>query len=202
MSLSFGVTFDYLCPFARNASEHILCALDAGADWRVRFLPYSLTQCHVKEGEPAVWDRDEPNAASGILALQVGVAVRDRAPHRFAAVHRAIFAARHDHGANLKDADVLHEVVRDAGVDADAIFARVTSGEAMHVLRTEHETVVRDHNVWGVPTFIAADRAVFVRLMDRPNGDPGHARRTIERVLDLVVGVPNLHEFKETVLAR
>jgi hypothetical protein len=51
-----------------------------------------------------------------------------------------------------------------------------------------------------VPTFVAGDRAVFVRLMDRPEGDAAHATRTIERVLDLVEGFPTLHEFKQTDL--
>jgi len=40
MSLTFAVTWDYRCPFARNAHEHVLTALDAGADWDVRFVPF------------------------------------------------------------------------------------------------------------------------------------------------------------------
>ena len=30
MTLSFGVTFDYRCPFARNAHEHLVAGLQAG----------------------------------------------------------------------------------------------------------------------------------------------------------------------------
>jgi hypothetical protein len=58
--------------------------------------------------------------------------------------------------------------------------------------------------VWGVPTFIAGDEAVFVRLMDRaPAGsDPAPSIRAVERVVDMVTGWPELNEFKHTVVRR
>src|SRR5687767_5269540 len=93
----FAITFDYRCPFARNAAEHVLAALDDGAPWNVHFVPFSLGQAHVEEGGTDVWDR--PDDDSGLLALQVGVAVRDAVePATFRAVHRDLFALRHDHG--------------------------------------------------------------------------------------------------------
>lgn len=66
------------------------------------------------------------------------------------------------------------------------------------VLREEHSRAAADHDVWGVPTFIAGDQAVFVRLMEPPAGDRDLAVRTVERVLDLVGGWPQLNEFKHT----
>ena len=200
MTRAFALTFDYLCPFARNANEHVIAALEAGVDWDVTFTPYSLAQGHVPEGEPAVWDRDEPFTESGILALAVGLVVRDEHPDRFLAVHRGLFAARHDAGEDIKDPAVVGRVLTDAGLDGDDVLDRARSVAALKQLRTEHDAGVADHDVWGVPTFIAGDRAVFVRLMDRPDGDTAHATRSIERVLDLVEGFPTLHEFKQTDL--
>jgi hypothetical protein len=196
----FGITFDYLCPFARNANEHVTAALRDGADWDVSFVPYSLAQGHVDDGEPAVWDRDDRDRVSGILALQVGLTVRDEHPDAFLDVHDALFAARHDEGLDIKDPAVLHRVLDDAGLDADAVLEQARSGQAPKVLQSEHEAAVDDHAVWGVPTFIAGGRAVFVRLLDRPEGDGGRARDRIETVLDLVEGELELHEFKQTVL--
>jgi hypothetical protein len=199
---SFGLTFDYLCPFARNAHEHVLTALEDGADWDVRFMPYSLSQGHLDEGEPAYWDREDPDAGSGILALQIGLAVRDHLPERFLEVHHGLFAARHDHGRDIKEREVVRDVLTGLGVDADDILGIVDDRRPLKVLAEEHTAGVEHHNVWGVPTFIAGGRAVFVRLMDRPEGDVEHARRTIDQVLDLVEGSPMLHEFKQTVLDR
>jgi len=56
--------------------------------------------------------------------------------------------------------------------------------------------------VFGVPTFIVGDEAVFVRVMDRPGGDAAVARRTVERVLETIAGWPELNEFKHTSIAR
>ena len=202
MTRSFQITFDYLCPFARNANEHVVEGLRHEADWDVRFLPYSLSQGHVEEGETAVWDRDEPDEVSGILALQVGLAVRDRHPEHFLDVHQALFAARHDEGRDIKDPTVLREVLANAGLPADEVFARLEDGHALDTLRSEHTEAVEKHEVWGVPTFITDRRAVFVRLMDRPDGDGSLAKQRIEHVVALVDAPVELHEFKQVDLPR
>jgi hypothetical protein len=200
MPTDFGITFDYLCPFARNANEHVIEALTAGADWEVTFTPYSLAQGHVEEGDPDVWDTDDPSAVPGILALQVGLAVRDHFPDRFLDAHVALFAARHDEGADIKDEAVLRRALESAGLEPDAVFELVRGGEPLESLRKEHERNVNEHGVWGVPTFVAGGRSVFVRLLDRPEGDADRATDRITRVVDLVLGFPELHEFKQADL--
>jgi hypothetical protein len=197
---TFALTFDYLCPFARNAHEHVVEGLRDGADWDVTFVPYSLAQGHVDEGDPDVWDTDDPDAAAGLLALQVGLAVRDHAPEDFLDVHERLFAARHDEGRDLKDRSVLRDVLEASRADADAILDIVDEGGPLKVLRTEHQDAVAEHNVWGVPTFIAGGRAVFVRFLDRPEGDAARARARIEPTVDQVVEAPMVHEFKQTDL--
>ncbi len=195
MPLAFAVTWDYRCPFARNAHEHVLSALEAGADWDVTFLPFSLGQVHVEEGGPDVWD--DPDSDSGLLGLQVGVAVRDLLPGAFRAVHGALFTHRHDQAGSLRDEQALRNVLKAADVDADAVFAEVASGRPLARIKAEHTSYAASHDVWGVPTFIVGEQAAFVRLMHRPEGDAGEARRTIERVVDLLAW-PDLNEFKHT----
>lgn len=197
---SFSVTFDYLCPFARNAHEHVVAGLGAGAAWDVTFTPFSLLQAHVEEGGEPVWTLAEP--AKGVLALEVGIVVRDRFPERFGAAHVGLFAARHDDGRDIGDPAVLRAVLADAGVPADEVFAQIDDGWPRKELQAAHEAAVADHEVFGVPTFVAGDRAVFVRLMTRPAGDGALARATIDRVLDLVVDHPELNEFKATTIPR
>lgn len=196
---SFAVTWDYRCPFARIGHLHVIEGLRAGADWDVTFAPFSLGQAHVEEGQPDVWDN--PAAESGLLALQVGVTVRDRFPEAFLDVHEALFDARHVAGADLRDESVLRAVLDTHGLDADEVLDATHDG-ALDVVHKEHDRVVADHDVWGVPTFIVGDQSVFVRLMAGPDGDSELAVRTVERVLDLVTGWPELNEFKHTSIAR
>ncbi|ALG10702.1 DsbA family protein [Kibdelosporangium phytohabitans] len=202
MAVEFAVTWDYRCPFARNAHEHILTGLAAGADWDVRFLPYSLGQGHVEEGQPSVWDR--PDLDRGILALRVGVVVRDEYPELFPAVHRALFEARHDEGLHLEERAVIEKVLAVRGVPAAEVLARVDTGEPLEIVRAEHEQFVGSHKVWGVPTFIAGQQAVFVRLMNRARSgaDSGVSVRSVERIFDLLTGWVDLNEFKHTSVSR
>jgi len=197
---SFAITWDYRCPFARNAHEHVLAGLEAGADWDVRFVPFSLGQVHVEEGQLPIWER--PDDDSGLLALQVGTVVRDSFPDAFLGVHSALFALRHDEGRDIRDESLVRGVLTEHGVDADAVFATITSGEALETVRREHSEVAKSHDVWGVPTFIVGDRAAFIRFMNRPEGDLELGRRTVSRVVDMLETFPELNEFKHTTLSR
>jgi hypothetical protein len=196
----FAVTYDYRCPFARNACEHVVAALEAGAPYRVRFWPFSLHQVHVRKGERDVWD--DPLRTADLLALRVGLAVRDNWPDAFDAVHLALFAARHDRGLDLRDESVLGAVVKESGLDADDVLARARTDAVLDTLRSEHTHAARKHGVFGVPTFVVDGHAAFIRIMDRPEGNAGRARATVERLVDLVDDWPALNELKHTRVPR
>jgi hypothetical protein len=196
----FTVNWDYRCPFAYIVHDHVVTALRDGAGWDVGFVAFSLGQVHVAEGEPDIWER--PDDDSGLLALQAGVVVRDRWPERFLDVHLALFALRHDQGRRLRDEAEVRRTLSEQGVDADAVFEEIASGRPLATVRQEHTTSAEEHEVWGVPTFVRGDAAVFVRLMQKPEGDGAYARRSIERIIGLMDDVPELNELKHTSLKR
>ena len=197
---AFAVTWAYRCPFARNFSEHVLAGLAAGAPWEVTWIPFALEQTHVAEGAPDAWD--DPSKGPALLGLQAGIAVRDQFPEQFLLAHGALFAARHDLGLDLRDPEMVKEALSATGVDPEAVMAEVETGRPMETLRKEHEQAVAEHSVFGVPTVIAGGRATFVRIMHRPHGDADLAVRTVERVLDLSTGWPELNELKHTTISR
>lgn len=197
---SFSVTYDYRCPFARIAHLHLIEALESGASFDVTFSPFSLGQVHVPEGGTSVWE--DPTSDTGLLALQVSVVVRDRHPDAFLQVHRDLFDLRHVHAGDLTDPDRIAAVLAAAGLDADAIMAEVADGWPLETVRSAHETAATDLEVWGVPTFMSDTDAVFVRLMEGPEGDSALATRTVERIADMLLGWPQLNEYKHTSLRR
>lgn len=192
----FALTWDYRGRFARHLSDHVVVGLLDGAGWEVEFWPFSVEQTRRGEGQAPIWDY--PGDSVSFLAMQVGLVVRDRFPEAFLPVHAALFGARHDEGLDLRQEDVLRQVLVRNGVDPDAVFGEVAGGKALETYRREHERSVAQHGVFGVPTLVTGGRAAFVRLMDGPAGDPDRARRTVARLLDLAVGWPELNELKHT----
>lgn len=199
MTRTFAVTWDYRCPYGRIAHDHVVTGLRAGADWDVTFLPFCLGQSHVEPGMPDVWDA--PETDSGILALQVAVAVRDQQPHAFVDLHHALYEFKHALGGNIRNREDLANVLTGCGIDPIAVFSEVDSGRPLATIRDQHTQYATSHDVWGVPVFVVGDKAVFVRLLDRAEGDEALAVRTIERVLDNV-DWPILNEFKHTSVPR
>jgi 2-hydroxychromene-2-carboxylate isomerase len=195
MTQSFAVTFDYRCPFARNAHEAVVTGLRENRDWDVRFLPFSLDQVHVEEGQPPVWDRPPAERGTGVLALQWGIAVRDRFFDQFYDFHVELFAARHDHALKLGHEDVIRDVAAKVGLDVEAVAAEVESGRPLKTLAEEHTEAVKDWDVFGVPTFIDGTSAVFIRFMERDRADD------VDRALELLPWT-RLNEYKHTRIPR
>ena len=180
---------------ARNAHEAVVTAVRDGADLDVRFLPFSLDQAHVEEGESPVWDRQPSEWGTGVTALLYAIAIRDQFPERFLDFHLAAFAARHDHGKKLGQEDVVREAVSSAGLDVDAVAEEAWSGRPLKTLAAEHTEQVDRFQAFGVPTFIEGDQAVFIRFMERNRVDD------LERALGLLDWT-RLNEFKRTQIAR
>lgn len=190
--MRFEITFDYLCPFARNAAEAVINGLEQGRDWDVTFRPFSLSQVHVEENDPDVF---EDPKKSGILALHWGLAVRDSQPEHFPAAQVALFGARHDDGRDISDESVIRAALEPTGLDVDAAAEVVASGAPAKTLAAEHTEAVDRWRVFGVPTFIADDVATFIRFMRRGNVED------LDRALAML-DWHDLNEFKRTVVPR
>lgn len=193
---AFSINFDYRCPFARNANEHVVTALRAGAPYDVSFKGFSLTQIYLGETEVPAWE--DPEKHSEMIAVAAGIVVRDKFPDKFPDAHLSLFALRHDDAEDLRDEAQIRKALRRAGVDDEAVFMEIADGWPLAAIGREHEEAVNKHQAFGVPTFVTGDQAVFVRLMTRPNGDTAFARATIDRVLDLLTAHPEINEYKHT----
>ena len=132
-----------------------------------------------------MWDREPAERGQRDRSpLQYGIAVRDAFPEHFDDAHLALFGARHDQGLKIADEAVLRDAVRGAGLDPDAVAEEVQSGRPLKTLAAEHTEAVERWNVFGVPTYVEGDEAVFVRFMERGRVDD------LERMLDLLQWTP------------
>jgi hypothetical protein len=191
----FGLTWDYLCPFARNAHEAVVAGIRDGRDWDVRFSAFSLDQVHLDEGETPVWERPLDDAGRGVRALLWGIVVRDSFPEQFLDFHVGLYRARFDESQPINEEATMRAVATQVGVDAEAVAAEIASGGPAKTLEAEHTEAVERFAAFGVPTILDGDEAVFVRLMERGNV------ADLEQVLGLV-GDTRLNEFKRTKIPR
>ena len=198
---SFAVTWDYRCPFARNAHEHLLDGLADGADWDVTFVPFSLGQVHVEEGETPIWDR--PDEDTGLLALQAGTVVRDTAPEAFPTCTTTCSPPATTTASTCGTRTSSREVLTRHGVDADAVFAAIDDGGALDTVRKEHEAAARRPHRVG-RAHLHPRRRGGVRPADGPPGRPTAPTPGAPSTgcVDLLGGFPELNEFKHTSIKR
>jgi predicted DsbA family dithiol-disulfide isomerase len=195
MTRRFGITWDYRCPFAYNVHAAIVAALRAGEPLEVSFIPFSLDQGRLEPGDIAIWDRPPEARGSGMAALCFGVAVRDHFPEVFPEFHLAVFAARHDEARAIAEPAVLRGIAASVGLDADALADLAADPATLDRIAADHTAAVEAHDVWGVPTFITATSATYVRLMERGRVDD------LLRILDLL-DLESINEFKRTRVPR
>jgi DSBA-like thioredoxin domain len=189
MPRRIAVTFDYRCPFARNAHEAIVSSIRAGSPIEWSFQAFSLDQSSSDPDRPPVWERPPAERGSGVLPLEWGIAVRDTFAEHFLAVHLALFAIRFDAGRQQDEPNVRAAIAA-CGLDPDAVAAEVATGRPLATLAAEH-TAALPLDVFGVPTFVEDGVATFVRFMERNRVDD------LDRVVDLL-DCTRINEFKRT----
>lgn len=198
MTLTFSVNWDYRCPFARIVNEHVVAGLKGGADWNVKFLPFSLTQVHCAEDELPSWQ--DPAKTRELRAVQVGIVVQHMFPREFYAFHVGLFSMRHDHGNDLRRDEVLSEAMSKVGIDPAAVFAELEKGWPLEEFRSLHEESVKKFSTFGVPTIFVDDKAAFVRLLERASDDHTKSQAIIERVVDQIKNHSEINELKHTTI--
>ena len=193
--ISFGLSYDYRCPFAKNIHLHVVRALAAGADLRVDFIPWTMSQGYRAPHAPDVWD--DPERDAELLALAVSVAVRDEQPEYFLAAHEALFRARHERAIRLVTMREIAEVLTPLGVDIDKVSADLHERRPHRVIGESFREMQR-YEAFGVPTFVVGSDATFVRYMTPPTRDDAASITVIESLVTLMARQPELNEFKHT----
>jgi hypothetical protein len=192
---SFGLTYDYRCPFAKNIHLHVVRALAAGADFDVEFLPWTMSQGYRDPDAPDVWD--DPQRDAELLALAVSVSVRDEQPELFLSAHEALFRARHERAIRLVTTEEITDVLAPLGVDMDKVGADLAARRPHRVIGESFREMQR-YDAFGVPTFVVGSDATFVRYMTPPTSDDSASIAVIESLVTLMATQPELNEFKHT----
>ena len=166
----FAITHDYLCPFARNAAEVVVRALEDGAAGQGEFRAFSLSR--------STWTRVSASLAARRRAA-LGRARPPVGPGRPRRAARAVPRRPPGPVRRPPRPGPRPERPRGAGRRGGLGKRRPRRGReaggrrpARGRLATDHTWAVDTSRVFGVPTFVTGSRSVFVRLMDRPATPP------------------------------
>lgn len=196
---TFDLSYDYRCPFAKNIHLHMVKALQAGADFNVTFVPWTMSQGHKASGAPDVWDDTSRDAEH--LALCVSISVRDNQPEHFLTVHEALYRARHEQAIRLVSWEEIESVLSPLGVDLEAVKADVGTRRP-HAVLAESFAKMATVEAFGVPTFVVNGDATFVRYMDPPTDDAQGSVKIISTLVGLMENNFAINEFKHTKVSR
>ena len=171
--------YDYACPWAFLGSARVEAYLK-DLDVEVEFRPVELATLRESAAGPSadlgprkrrnqeadfrhwcqlVGVEIHPDAVKLVgrstrLALKAAYVARDAGC--FAAFHHPAYRARWAQARDLGNEDVLRELLRGAGLDANAVLARARSSELEERLTRETEAAVA-RGVFGVPTIFVGD---------------------------------------------
>jgi predicted DsbA family dithiol-disulfide isomerase len=109
-------------------------------------------------------------------------------------MHWALLRARHRDRLDI-DGDAVYDIAAAAGLDVERIKTDVADPSILDLLASDHTTAVREHGVFGTPTFVfAGGEAAYVRLA--PSALEDGAAEVLERVLAVAAAEPRILEIK------
>ena len=195
MTRSLAVTFDYRCPFAYNGNAAVIARAPRRRRLRVPLRAVLARPGPRGRGRAAgVGPRARRGAAASSRCC---TASRCATPSPTSSSTRTSRCSRRatTRGSSSTTKTCCATPSTTAGLDADAVADEVASGRPLETLAAEHTEAVERWGVFGVPTFIEGDEAVFVRFMERGRVDD------LERTLELLDWT-RLNEFKRPRIDR
>ncbi len=111
--------------------------------------------CELMELPPLT--RPDPFPPNGLLAARLATALHDESRPAFS---RAVFRGEFTRGQKIADRAVLAGMLRDCGLDAEAMLAAAETPENKAALRTATEDAAT-HGIFGAPSFTTGSGELF-----------------------------------------
>ncbi len=190
----FELFYDYLCPFVYRTSVWLQNVTDSHErTLSIRWRYFSLAQVNAKDEGWTVWDAPDSELVKGRLAFKAAEAARRQ--HRFEAFHGPLLHARHRDRLDINEVMVVERVAVEAGLDLEQFRKDIADPDILHALARDHELAVKEHGVFGTPTFVFPNgAAAYVRLSEAPDGKD--AVRVFDRIMSVAGDEPRILEIK------
>ncbi len=190
----FELFYDYMCPFVYRTSLLLQHVSDSGQrQLKIRWRYFSLAQVNSMDDDWTVWDAPDSERVRGRLAFKAAEAARRQ--HRFEDFHLPLLHARHRDRLDIDELAVVERVAVEAGLDIDRFRKDIADPDIVHAIARDHEPAVKEHGVFGTPTFVFPNGAsAYVRLSEAPDGSD--AVRVFDRIVSVAEDEPRILEIK------
>ena len=144
-----------------------------GENLDITWKNFSLEQVNSKEGlEWKVWDQPDEYESRGLLALRAGEAARRQGKEAFERFHLALLRARHEERQAINQLEVLIDVAKGAGLDAERFREDLSDRSLLSNIAEDHTNAVEKHGVFGTPTFLFENgAATYLKTYIPPEED-------------------------------
>lgn len=190
--IDLEVFYDYSCPFVYRASVMLQNA-GRSRKLNVRWSYFSLTQVNSRDDGWTVWGAPASERVPGRPAFMAAEAARRQ--HRFDEFHLPLLQAKHHDRLEIDRPEVVERLAVDSGLDLELFRQDLADPRILATLERDHLRGVREHGVFGTPTFVFPDgSAAYVRLAEAP--EPSDAIRVLDRVISVAAAEPSILEIK------
>lgn len=186
-----SVLFDFRCPFSYLFFQYVQrCEKTLKL---FNFIPYPLSRSHF-ESQQSYWREDFK--VLGLNALLVANYVRQYSLNQYNELLAQLFSLKFKHFLNVDEEGSLVKAMLDLGME-EKIIKKSQEKTNVDDFKKTVEFYKGTFDVFGVPTLVYHDKAVFVKLQRAPESET-RAETVIRQLISLVKDVPELAEFKHT----
>jgi predicted DsbA family dithiol-disulfide isomerase len=201
-ALEITVYFDFLCPYAYQASlwvremRDIIGSDEIRVDWKF----FSLEEnSWSKEREGwHIWDQKPSGEIRGLLPFLVGAAVHQAAGEegldRF---YLALGRTLHEEGLPIWERQHLEAALTEIGIDP-TIYAEALEGKSQagyDKIKRDHTQGVEKYGIFGSSSLVFENsKAIYLKVMPRPTGT--QAVELFQFAQRIALGLPMIQEIK------
>lgn len=205
------IFYDYLCPYAFRATRLVTeieqTRPNVAVTWRFFSIEHANAQKLGRDENWNLWEQplDYPQLwrsrrRRGLVPFLVTHAVQLQNPARLPVFRLAVFDALHNDHADISSPDVLLNLAKQCGLNADALCCAWDTEAARQRLRDDIENGLSG-GVFGVPTLtINNSEATYIRLSEFP-ADPAERQTLFDELVHTLTRRPYLLELKQAELA-
>lgn len=173
-NIELKIYFDFACPFVYNAAVWLdMVKKNTDKKINIEWRHFSLQQNASTEEGFQVWEAQDLKTTRSLMAAIAGEAARRQGEDLFQAFLLKLLLERNGpKRIPLNDNEVFLRIAGDCGLDLERFKKDLSDISIINIIRQDHEEAVKNHGVFGTPTYIFENgQGSFVKMFIPPENE-------------------------------